>query len=448
MKRISNPWIVHGFALLHAATTLLCYALGVGDTLLLTLWTVIMTAFLCVRKRQSLEVTVIVVLLINFVGYLIGVAIAYPIGHWIAPPALAHALSTFLTTEGLGWAVLAFFHFFPAATGEDAMPLSYGQLKWITIAAASILVFRLLLSLLGRTALFGEVSLTDLSYSFLSRPGVLLLMIGGTMLYTLHQPSKGIFHLLAIVGISILAALLTGIMALPQEPLTRVRLAELLTVAVLCEALIFSVVYLTVYALTVRRSMEAERNRANLARHEYLQLKQQVNPHFLFNSLNILDCLVADGKNSDARHYIHKLSALYRYMLRSENDPLVSLSEEMEYVRIYTDLLKVRFPEGLEIETDLREEDLSRYIVKYAVQLLVENAQKHNAISPARPLRIRIVSDGNCVTVTNNLIPKLTPSESTGLGLKYIRQNFLDRSGKQIRILQTEDRYQVELPLL
>ena len=194
--------------------------------------------------------------------------------------------------------------------------------------------------------------------------------------------------------------------------------------------------------------MEAERGRANRAQHEYRQLKQQVNPHFLFNSLNILDCLIADGKGPEARDYVHKLAALYRYMLRSENEPVVQLAEEMEYVRMYLDLLKVRFSEGLDVETDLQEEDLNRYIVKYSLQMLIENAQKHNSITPAEPLRLRISSDGVFVSVRNNRIPKLTPPESTGLGLKYISQAYRERSGKDIRIRETDHEYQVELPLL
>ena len=456
MKRFSNHWVIHGFALLHAVTTILCYALGIGDTLFLTLWTVIMTILLCVREHLSVELTVIVVILGNIVGFLIGVAIAGPIGIWIPQPVYAHALSTFLTTEGLGWAILGFVRLFPGVARHHSASISYSQLKWVTIAAAIILALRLALSVVLQTRLFADVSILEMTSDFLSDSVLLLLMTGATLLYLLYARRNPAWmrrwptHLLVFFLISLATALVAAVLAGLQFPegIAWNRFAQLLTVAAICEAVVFSVVYLGIYALTVRRRMEAERGRANLAQHEYRQLKQQVNPHFLFNSLNILDCLIADEKTSEARDYVHKLATLYRYMLRSESEPVVQLSEEMEYVQMYLDLLKVRFPVGLEVETDLPDAALSRYIIKYSVQMLVENAQKHNVISPDKPLHLRIASDGKTFTVSNNRNPKLSPPDSTGVGLKYIRQNYLDRCGKDIRIEETDDRYLVELPFL
>jgi LytS/YehU family sensor histidine kinase len=114
----------------------------------------------------------------------------------------------------------------------------------------------------------------------------------------------------------------------------------------------------------------------------------------------------------------------------------------------YADLLKVRFPEGLEVQADIPEEALSRSVVPCCVQLLVENALKHNAVHPDHPLRIGISSDCESVTVTNNRIPKLRRVASTGLGLQYIRQQYQDLSGKSITVLEDEQNYTVTLPLL
>ena len=220
------------------------------------------------------------------------------------------------------------------------------------------------------------------------------------------------------------------------------------SVAMMAAILIYSVIYMVVYAITARRNAEKEKDRADLAKFQYLNLKQQVNPHFLFNSLNILDALVMDGKDEEASTYIHKLAGIYRYMLKNENETTVSLRDEMTYVGMYSDLLKVRFQEGLVIETTIPEDDMAKSVIPCSVQLLVENATKHNAVSPENPLKVSIVSDGETLTVSNNLIPRITPSQSAGLGLNYIREQYDSRSPKGVQITKTEDNYTVKLPLL
>ena len=100
------------------------------------------------------------------------------------------------------------------------------------------------------------------------------------------------------------------------------------------------------------------------------------------------------------------------------------------------------------MEVGIRPEDLSRHVVPCSVQFFIENATKHNAVSPAKPLKVSVMSDGETLTVTNNLIPKITEAQSSGLGLNYIRQQYRDRSGKGIEIIRTDDFYKVKLPLL
>ena len=215
------------------------------------------------------------------------------------------------------------------------------------------------------------------------------------------------------------------------------------SVAIMSAILIYSVIYMIEYARSARREAEKEKNRADLAKFQYLNLKQQVNPHFLFNSLNILDALVLDGST-----YIHKLAGLYRYMLKNENESTVSLRDEMTYVEMYSDLLKVRFQEGLSVEVSIPEDDLRKSVIPCSVQLLVENATKHNAVSPDKPLLVTITSDGETLTVTNNIIPRLTPSQSSGLGLNYIREQYKARSDRGIEVSADGDNYTVKLPLL
>ena len=202
------------------------------------------------------------------------------------------------------------------------------------------------------------------------------------------------------------------------------------------------------YALVTRNEMQSEREKANMAQYRYLKLKRQVNPHFLFNSLNILDCLICEEKTEQASIYTHKLAGIYRYMIKSEEEEIVSLRDELVFVRLYIDLLQVRFPEGFEVTIDVPEEKLARFVPPCSIQLLIENATKHNAVSIEKPLRIEITADEDNIHVRNNIVPKVTRSASTGLGQKYIRQLYMDLSGKSITIAKTDNDYCVTLPLL
>ena len=185
-----------------------------------------------------------------------------------------------------------------------------------------------------------------------------------------------------------------------------------------------------------------------MAQYRYLKLKRQVNPHFLFNSLNILDCLVCEEKTEDASTYIHKLAGIYRYMIKSEDEDVVPLRDELNFVNQYADLLKLRFPKGFEVEIDVPQEAMSRYVLPCSIQLLIENATKHNAVSAENPLLIKVVVSDGLVSVSNNIIPKVTKSESTGLGQKYISQQYMDLSGKKIEIRSDNGEYCVTLPLI
>jgi len=133
-----------------------------------------------------------------------------------------------------------------------------------------------------------------------------------------------------------------------------------------------------------------------------------------------------------------------RALKKEEGKP----TPDTDKLALYVDLLKVRFPEGFEVEIDVPEDMMARFVLPCSLQLLIENATKHNAVSSDNPLTIRIEAEGNRITVSNNIIPKVTTSPSTGLGQKYIRQQYLDLSGKEIDIRKTEDTYCVTLPLL
>ena len=203
-----------------------------------------------------------------------------------------------------------------------------------------------------------------------------------------------------------------------------------------------------VFTIRALRQRDEELERAHLAQYRYMKLKQQVNPHFLFNSLNILDCLIQEQSPERASLYTHKLAEVYRYMIRNEEEKLVPLSEEMDFVEKYVSLLMVRFTEGLQVESDIPPEALHRRVVPCCLQLLIENATKHNAVRPENPLKINIVVKDEEICVTNNLCPKVGRHSSTGLGLAYIKQQYMDLSGKEIEARKTETEFIAKLPLL
>lgn len=180
---------------------------------------------------------------------------------------------------------------------------------------------------------------------------------------------------------------------------------------------------------------------------KYRQLKSQINPHFLFNSLNVLVSLI--NKDSGlAVKYTKKLSAVYRYVLTRDEQDTVTVGEEVEFIGNYISILKTRFDAGLEFRFDIRPADMSRSVPPMSLQLLVENAVKHNAVSPENPLMINISSDGNCLCVSNGISPRLSRSEGTGVGLKNLSNKYAILAGRDISVSDDGNVFSVKLPLL
>lgn len=449
--------IIHFFALLHVAAAILCRMWSLGDELILTTLTIVLTVILCLRYRQSVEFSSIVIIIANILGYVLGNGIAALVGIFIDHPLLSPAIATFTTTEAMGWGLVLFMRHFADRSGNEPKTRSI-EITWLAIAVAMILVVRIIIYIFSST-LFEGGSVMKAVSTFVDNSFILLVMVCLTILFVeqtkdISRKKSTASHVITagafLTGISAISATLVG-SGLPfhfYSPFSAKSFLELLLVAFIAEMMIYSVIYMIEYAITARRNAEKEKDRADLAKFQYLNLKQQVNPHFLFNSLNILDALVLDGQNKEASEYIHKLAGIYRYMLRNEEESVVTLRDEMTYVEMYRDLLKVRFQEGFNVKVSIPPEDLSKHVIPCSVQLLIENATKHNAVSPSRPLNVSVVSDGETLTVTNNLIPKITEAQSSGLGLNYIRQQYRDRSGKGIEIIRTDDFYTVKLPLL
>ena len=195
-----------------------------------------------------------------------------------------------------------------------------------------------------------------------------------------------------------------------------------------------------------REVEKSEKLKIEMLNYKYESLRNQINPHFLFNSLNVLSDLVYDDQ-AMAVKFIQQLSDLFRYVLDSRDKELVPLKDELEFISSFTFLLKTRFEDKLIIEIDVQANPVD-YIVPMTLQLLIENAVKHNEISEAFPLRISIRKNNDNLEVENDVRPKNVSEDSKKTGLKNIIQQFAFFSDKPIEIILSDKNFLVRVPIL
>ena len=460
MKKVKVPYIIHGFALLHVLVTVFCAFAGLPDSLLLTVLTMTMTVLICLKWRLNPEFTAINVILVNIFGFILGHLGAHVIGLMLPEKEiLDHALSTFVTTEILGWSLeLVARKMRPERATAQVPPHFWKEhAGWLIFAVAMVFALRVFLDYIFARGIFQGIDALALFRSFLSNSLALIVMIVGTAFLVRagrhHQYSLDAATLGTTITISVLTLLgaLIQTLGLPFRwivPLSRTDLALNTVIALIVELTLFTVTYMISYALSMRDEMIRQRQQRHRAEFRYMTLKHQVNPHFLFNSLNILDSIVQDGSREEASEYIHRLSGIYRYLLQHGDDDLIRVGDEVDFFQKYWELLHIRFPEGLEVDNGIRDDDRVRMIVPCTLQLLLENVTKHNAISPDSPVHVRVHSDGSVLEMENNLLPKASASTSTGLGLQYIRQQYLDLSGQDISAGADGQSFRVRIPLL
>jgi two-component system, LytTR family, sensor kinase len=180
----------------------------------------------------------------------------------------------------------------------------------------------------------------------------------------------------------------------------------------------------------------------------FAALKSQVNPHFLFNSLSILSSLVhVDADLSE--QFIEHLSRAYRYTLEQREHDLVPLATELDFIRAYTFLLKIRFEDKFAVQVEVPEAARHRYLVApLTLQLLVENAVKHNTMSQQEPLLVRIEQDGDALLVRNTLQRRPASYPGTGVGLDNIHSRYRLLTARLVAVAVTNREFIVRIPLL
>lgn len=180
---------------------------------------------------------------------------------------------------------------------------------------------------------------------------------------------------------------------------------------------------------------------------KFESLKSQIDPHFLFNSLNVLTSLIGENPNQ-AEKFTTKLSKIYRYVLEQRNKDLIPLTEELKFAKTYMELLGMRFEDAVQfdIPTTVSNEELK--IVPLSLQLLLENAVKHNVVSSSKPLNIKIYEEDGLLIIENNINPKEAIGKSTKFGLSSIADRYGLITKRRVVIENNNKTFKVSLPLL
>lgn len=180
---------------------------------------------------------------------------------------------------------------------------------------------------------------------------------------------------------------------------------------------------------------------------QFDNLKNQLNPHFLFNALTSLNSLIFENQQL-ASEFLQQLSRVYRYVLQNKDKNFVLLATELEFITNYVKLLETRFAGALNINFDIQENAKEKAIVPVTLQILIENATKHNVVDKDKPLRIDVVTVGDYLVVSNNLQLKKKVETSNRQGLENLKSLYKFLTDKPVLVEPTDDRFYVKIPLI
>ena len=201
------------------------------------------------------------------------------------------------------------------------------------------------------------------------------------------------------------------------------------------------------YKAITKREITEQKTIAKTEIAKYESLKSQIDPHFLFNSLNVLTSLIEENP-SQAEKFTTKLSKVYRYVLEQKEKNLVPLQEELDFAKVYIELLKMRFEDSIQFTIPDKDIHSDYKIVPLSLQLLLENAVKHNVITEEKPLKIIIEIKNGTLIISNNYNEKKQLNKGTGVGLVNIIERYGLLTQKQVLINKTKEAFVVTLPLL
>lgn len=457
LRYISNIAIVFLFALCHFAVAVVSRSLHYYDDIPLTILTILMVIVVAMNNKTRTDIMAILTMVATLLGFVIGSWLRSPMRVWVESDLLAPAISTFIITMVLGVLIdIITIRVKRLRSSDNNFTLAP---RHIVTVGLSILILRMGYVVMDRAGIFTENMLLDRILNIVVNSWAVLLLLAGNIILTIqiskHKKSESrnsYTATLIVLVSSLIIPLLTTFIVYFDVPYfnsqftTLTDFVQLLSAALIIDLIIITICYLVqMYIISYQRLRE-EREQKHRSEYQYERLKQQINPHFLFNSLGILDYLVQEQQTERASAFIHKLAGMYRYMLSNDQKPLVKLSEELDFTGKYIDLIKERFTEGVVIVVDIPEQMYDSSVVPCALQLLVENATKHNIVSQDMPLTISIGVEGEWIVVKNNLQQRTHGQPSTHLGLENIRRQYQDITGKNIVVEKSDTEFIVKLP--
>lgn len=204
------------------------------------------------------------------------------------------------------------------------------------------------------------------------------------------------------------------------------------------------------YLNIINKNKELENQRIILEneRYKYNQLKNQINPHFLFNSFNVLNEMLYIEKPEKSSEYVSALSDFYRYVLANQEHETVLLREELDFIEHYISILTIRYSNNLIVDISVKDSDLEKRVVPMTMQILIENAAKHNIISNDQQLKINIESDEDYIIVSNKINLRMDKIDSTGIGLNNLIETYRLFSNKKVEIINDNSNFIVKVPLI
>lgn len=214
-------------------------------------------------------------------------------------------------------------------------------------------------------------------------------------------------------------------------------------------AMVVTLLFYAGYYYKYRKEIQVKEQKiiAGTASARFDALKNQLDPHFLFNSLNVLTSLIEEDPGQ-AQKFTTSLSKVYRYVLEQKNKDLVTIDEELNFARTYVRLLKMRFEDSIVFDIPEKSGNPEARIVPLSLQLLLENAVKHNVVTSAKPLHLKVHEKNGMLVVENNLQEKQVVKKSSGVGLQNIRQRYDILTDREVLIEKTSQDFKVSLPML